>query len=188
MRRNTGFDAGEPAGVFGQGGPAHARALYARVSTHDQQTLGLQVEAMTAYLRDRGWDVARQVKDIGSGARGAVWADGLLKAARRREIDVVMVWRLDRWGRSLADLVVSLRELSELGVGFVSLTHGLDRSTDPALKTFWRATGSRRPRCIGVAQPVLHGDVCRSRRPGETVNAVLSVMDGNRPYSGNAGG
>lgn len=122
-------------------------ALYARVSTHDQQTLGLQVEAMSAYLRDRGWDAARPVEDIGSGARERSGPDGLLKAARRREIDVVMVWRLDRWGRSLADLVVSLRELSELGVGFVSLTHGLDRLTDPALKTFWRATGSRRPRC-----------------------------------------
>ena len=53
----------------------------------------------------------------------------MLKAARRREIDVVMVWRLDRWGRSLADLVVTLQELSELGVGFVSLTEALDLTT-----------------------------------------------------------
>ena len=45
----------------------------------------------------------------------------LMAAERRRGIDVVLVWRLDRWGRSLADLVVTLKELSELGVGFVSL-------------------------------------------------------------------
>jgi DNA invertase Pin-like site-specific DNA recombinase len=77
-------------------------ALYARVSTHDQQTLGLQVEAMSANLRDRGWDAARRVEDIGSGARKRSGPDGLLKAARRREIDVVMVWRLDRWGRVYA--------------------------------------------------------------------------------------
>lgn len=43
-------------------------ALYARVSTHDQQTLGLQVEAMSAYIKDRGWIAAKRVEDIGSGA------------------------------------------------------------------------------------------------------------------------
>ena len=53
----------------------------------------------------------------------------MLKAARRREIDVVIVWRLDRWGRSLADLMMTLQELSELGVGFVSLTEALDLTT-----------------------------------------------------------
>jgi len=52
--------------------------------------------------------------------------DALLKAAHRRELDVIVVWRLDRWGRSLADLVVTLKALHELGVGFVSLTEALD--------------------------------------------------------------
>jgi putative DNA-invertase from lambdoid prophage Rac len=52
-----------------------------------------------------------------------------LAAARRREIDVVLVWRLDRWGRSLVDLVVTLKELAALGVGFVSLTEALDLTT-----------------------------------------------------------
>jgi DNA invertase Pin-like site-specific DNA recombinase len=104
-------------------------ALYARVSTHDQQTLGLQVEAMTAYLKGRGWVVAKQVQDVGSGAKDRPQREALLRAARRREIDVVVVWRLDRWGRSLPDLVVTLRELTELGVGFVSLTEALDLTT-----------------------------------------------------------
>jgi len=53
----------------------------------------------------------------------------LIDATRRREIDVVLVWRLDRWGRSVADLVSTLRELTELGVGFVSLTEALDLTT-----------------------------------------------------------
>ena len=53
----------------------------------------------------------------------------LLAAARRREIDVVLVWRLDRWGRSLIDLVVTPKELAELGVGFVLLTEALDLTT-----------------------------------------------------------
>jgi putative DNA-invertase from lambdoid prophage Rac len=53
----------------------------------------------------------------------------LLEAARRREIDVVLVWRLDRWGRSVADLLATLQELEHLGVGFVSLTEELDLTT-----------------------------------------------------------
>jgi putative DNA-invertase from lambdoid prophage Rac len=53
----------------------------------------------------------------------------LIAAARRREIDVVLVWRLDRWGRSVSDLVSTLQELQHLGVGFVSLTEALDLTT-----------------------------------------------------------
>ena len=53
----------------------------------------------------------------------------LLEAARRREIEVVLVWRLDRWGRSVADLLATLQELEHLGVAFVSLTEALDLTT-----------------------------------------------------------
>jgi putative DNA-invertase from lambdoid prophage Rac len=49
--------------------------------------------------------------------------------AQRREIDVVLVWRLDRWGRSVADLVSSLQELQHLRAAFVSLTEALDLTT-----------------------------------------------------------
>lgn len=53
----------------------------------------------------------------------------LLDSARRREIDVVPAGRLDRWCRSVADLVSTLRELTALGVGFVSVTEALDLTT-----------------------------------------------------------
>jgi DNA invertase Pin-like site-specific DNA recombinase len=104
-------------------------ALYARSSTHDQQTLGLQTEAMKSYIKDRGWDPVKQIKDVGSGAKDRPGRESLLRAARCREVDVVVVWRLDRWGRSVADLMVTLRELTDLGVGFVSLTEALDLTT-----------------------------------------------------------
>src|SRR4051794_34178581 len=103
--------------------------LYARVSTHDQQTLGLQSEAMTVYIKNRGWIVTRRIEDIGSGSKDRPGRESLLLAARRREIDVFVVWRLDRWGRSVADLMVTLGEMTELGVGFVSLTEALDLTT-----------------------------------------------------------
>src|SRR6202789_1476178 len=103
--------------------------LYARVSTHDQQTLPLQMRAMREYAAKRGWMIALQVKEVGSGAAERELRENLLTAARRREIDVVLVWRLDRWGRSLVDLVVTLKELAGLGVSFVSLTEALDLMT-----------------------------------------------------------
>jgi putative DNA-invertase from lambdoid prophage Rac len=73
--------------------------------------------------------IAIQIKEVGSGATERELPENLLAAARRREIDVVLVWRLDRWGRSLVDLVVTLKELAELGVSFVSLTEAMDLST-----------------------------------------------------------
>jgi DNA invertase Pin-like site-specific DNA recombinase len=103
--------------------------LYARVSTHDQQTLSLQMRAMREYAAKRGRTIAAQIKEVGSGAAERELRENLLAAARRREIDVVLVWRLDRWGRSLVDLVVTLKELAELGVSFVSLTEALDLTT-----------------------------------------------------------
>jgi DNA invertase Pin-like site-specific DNA recombinase len=103
--------------------------LYARVSTHDQQTLPLQMRAMREYAAKRGWTIAVQIREVGSGAFEREPRERLLATARRRDIDVVLVWRLDRWGRSLVDLVVTLKELAELGVAFVSLTEALDLIT-----------------------------------------------------------
>jgi DNA invertase Pin-like site-specific DNA recombinase len=103
--------------------------LYARVSTHDQQTLPLQIHAMRDFAAKRGWTIAVQIKEVGSGAAQRELRATLIAAARRREIDVVLVWRLDRWGRSVADLVSTLQELQHLGVGFVSLTEALDLTT-----------------------------------------------------------
>jgi len=100
--------------VFGQARkpPKMLRAgLYARVSTR------------------RGWAIALQVKEVGSGASQRQLREQVLDAARRREIDVVLVWRLDRWGRSVGDLLATLQELQHLGVGFVSLTEALDLTT-----------------------------------------------------------
>ncbi len=103
--------------------------LYARVSTQDQQTLPMQNRAMRKYASRRGWTIAMQVKEVGSGATQRQLREKLLESARRREIDVVVVWRLDRWGRSVTDLLATLQELEHLAVGFVSLTEALDLTT-----------------------------------------------------------
>jgi len=66
---------------------------------------------------------------VGSGATTRPLREKLIETARRREIDSVIVWRLDRWGRSLVDLVNTLQELTALDVGFVSLSEALDLTT-----------------------------------------------------------
>lgn len=103
--------------------------LYARVSTLDQQTLPMQMRALREYALKRGWTVVEEYREVGSGALARAIRQRLIDAARRREIDVVLVWRLDRWGRSVADLVSTLQELTALGVGFVSVTEALDLTT-----------------------------------------------------------
>jgi DNA invertase Pin-like site-specific DNA recombinase len=118
--------------VFGQARKSakmFRAGLYARVSTNDQQTLAMQNRAMREYAARRGWTIAMQVREVNSGAAKREAREKLLEAARRREIDGVLVWRLDRWGRSVTDLLATLQELDHLGVGFVSLTEALDLTT-----------------------------------------------------------
>jgi putative DNA-invertase from lambdoid prophage Rac len=118
--------------VFGQARkPAKMlrAGLYTRVSTDEQQTLGMQNRAMREYAARRGWTIAMQVREVNSGAARREARERVIDAARRREIDVVLVWRLDRWGRSVTDLLATLQELEHLGVGFVSLTEALDLTT-----------------------------------------------------------
>src|ERR1700686_3729731 len=126
MPTKQAFPKAQSRRVFGH--PIRV-GLYARVSTYDQQTLPLQIHAMSDFAAKRNWTIAVQIKEVGSGASERQLRQQLLAAARRREIDVVLVWRLDRWGRSVADLVGTLQELQHLGVGFVSLTEALDLTT-----------------------------------------------------------
>jgi putative DNA-invertase from lambdoid prophage Rac len=103
--------------------------IYARVSTAEQQTLPMQISAMREYADRRGWTVTVNIEDIGSGAKQRPKRQELLALAKRRQIDVILVWRLDRWGRSVTDLVGTLQELSEIGIGFVSITESIDLTT-----------------------------------------------------------
>lgn len=103
--------------------------IYAGVSTHDQQTLPMQLSQMKDYIDNRKWTLTAEFQEVGSGAKIRPLREELLKMARRREIDAILVWKLDRFGRSLADLITSLNELRELGVVFVSITEALDFST-----------------------------------------------------------
>jgi putative DNA-invertase from lambdoid prophage Rac len=104
-------------------------ALYARVSTAGQQSVPQQLEALREYASRRGWTVVQEVAEVGSGAKRRPKREALMAAARAREIDAVAVYKLDRWGRSLGDLVSTMQELTELAVAFVSVSDSIDLTT-----------------------------------------------------------
>jgi len=111
----------------------HSRAaIYARVSTANSgQDPTLQTRELREYCERRGWSVAGEYVDIGiSGSKEKrPELDRLIVDARRRRFDKILVWKLDRFGRSLRHLVNSLAELESLGIDFVSLRDNLDLST-----------------------------------------------------------
>ena len=103
-------------------------ALYARVSTTDQ-TCENQLLELRRYCEARGWAAAEHVDHISGAKDRRPGLDVPLAAARRRRIDVLVVWKLDRLGRSLRHLILTIEELTALGVSFVSLGEGIDTTT-----------------------------------------------------------
>lgn len=103
--------------------------IYTRVSTQEQQTLPLQLKDLRQYAKQRKWKIEFEVTDVASGAKKRPKREELLKLAKQKRIDCVLVWRLDRFGRSLQDLINALNELNALDVGFVSLNESLDLTT-----------------------------------------------------------
>jgi DNA invertase Pin-like site-specific DNA recombinase len=104
-------------------------AIYARVSTADQEPEN-QLQELRGYVQARGWTAVEYVDRGVSGAKDRRPAlDQLVADARRRRFDVLVVWRLDRLGRSLKHLVTTLDELQALGIAFVSSAEGIDATT-----------------------------------------------------------
>jgi DNA invertase Pin-like site-specific DNA recombinase len=106
-------------------------ALYARVSTLRGQHSEVQLVELREYITRRGWRVVGEYVDEGiSGARerrpelDRLWSD-----CRKRKVDAVVVYRYDRFARSLRQLVNALEEFRALGIDFVSLHEGVDTST-----------------------------------------------------------
>jgi DNA invertase Pin-like site-specific DNA recombinase len=106
-------------------------AIYARVSTHHGQCPEMRTDEVRAYCRRRGWEIVGECIDTGiSGSKEHRPAlDSLLVDCRKRRVDAVVVYRYDRFARSLRQLVNALEEFRALGIDFVSLHEGVDTST-----------------------------------------------------------
>lgn len=112
-------------------------AIYARVSTREQTTEN-QLQDLRKYSEARGWQVIGEFVDHAlSGAKDdRPQLREVMDKARRRKIDVLLVWRFDRFARSLKQLINTLEELNELGVHFVSFSEALDTSTSQGRLVF----------------------------------------------------
>ncbi len=159
-------------------------AIYCRVNS-DAQTVDNKLVELRAYAATRQWTVTGEHLDEGiSGSKDRRPAlDAVMAEARRGRIDVICVWSLDRFGRSLAHVVTAVQELHERGVAFVSLKEGLDLSTAAgrlqlhilsALSEFERARLIERTRA-GLARARRQGTRL-GRRPVRLAAAKLAEV------------
>jgi DNA invertase Pin-like site-specific DNA recombinase len=105
-------------------------AIYTRVSTADQ-SVDMQTRDLRKLAEGRNFEIVKEYCDEGvSGAKNSRPAlDKMLAAAKRGEFQVVLIWRLDRLGRSLSNLIRLLEDFRSYGVELVSFSEGLDFST-----------------------------------------------------------
>jgi DNA invertase Pin-like site-specific DNA recombinase len=113
--------------------------LYARISTaNHQQDPEMQLRELREYCLRRGWPIVSEYIDIGiSGSKeNRPQLDRLIKDAHRRKFEVVVVWRFDRFARSVSHLLRALENFRALGVEFVSLSEQVDTSTPTGKMVF----------------------------------------------------
>jgi DNA invertase Pin-like site-specific DNA recombinase len=119
-------------------------ALYARVSTaNGHQDPEMQLRELREFVERRGWQITGEYVDRGvSGSKDRRPAlDQMMAAAQGRKFDVLLVWKLDRFARSLKHLVNALAEFDALGIAFVSLRDNLDLTT-PAGRLMFQIIGA----------------------------------------------
>jgi DNA invertase Pin-like site-specific DNA recombinase len=119
-------------------------AIYARVSTTNHgQDVTLQTRELREYIEHRGWQVTDEYVDIGiSGTKEKrPELDRLMWDAHRRRFDAVVVWKFDRFARSVSHLLRALETFKAQGIEFVSFSEQLDTST-PAGKLVFTVLGA----------------------------------------------
>ncbi len=172
-------------------------AIYARVSTTDQQPR-TQLRELRAYAKRRGLRVIDEFVDRESGAKfSRPRLNELMELARKRQLDVVLVWKFDRFARSSQQLINALEEFRGLDVDFISYTENIDTTT-PTGKAFFTVisafaeferslirervvAGLNRARADGVTlgRPTIDHDQLRVirklRREGLSLRAIASA-------------
>jgi DNA invertase Pin-like site-specific DNA recombinase len=113
-------------------------AIYARVSTKNGQDPEMQLAELREYIRNRRWKITGEYVDRGiSGASDSRPAlNRLMADANRRRFDVVVVWKFDRFARSVSHLLRALETFRALGIEFISLSENIDTSTPTGKMVF----------------------------------------------------
>ena len=154
-------------------------ALYARVSTLDKgQDVTMQTHEIREYVSNRHWELVGQYVDEGvSGAKESRPAlNKLMQDAKQRKFDAVVVWKLDRFGRSLKHLVTALAEFESLGVAFVSLRVGFDLST-PSGRLMFQIIGAMGEFERNLIRERVRAGMAHARAKGRKLGRTARVLD-----------
>jgi DNA invertase Pin-like site-specific DNA recombinase len=153
-------------------------ALYARVSTTNGQHPEMQLAELREYASRRGWGLAGEYVDEGvSGSKESRPAlNQLMGDAHRRCFDVVLVWKVDRFGRSLKHLVNALADLDAVGVAFVSLKDNLDLST-PSGRLMFQIVGAMAEFERSLIQERVKAGLQHARACGKAIGRPRRVVD-----------
>ncbi len=154
-------------------------ALYMRVSTKGHgQTTETQALALRDYAARRGFTIVEEYRDEGiSGSKDSRPAlDRLLKAARARKFDVVIVARFDRFARSVSHLLRALEEFNHLGVDFISLSESIDTST-PVGKMIFTVLGAVAELERNLIKERVHMGLSRARKQGKQLGRPRVQVD-----------
>lgn len=153
-------------------------ALYARVSTVNNQDPGMQLSELRDYAKRRGWRVVEEYVDRGvSGSKESrPGLNRLMSDARRKKFDAILVWKIDRFGRSLKHLVNALADLAVLGVSFISLRDNLDLST-PSGRLMFQIIGAMAEFERALIQERVRAGIRNARAKGIHVGRPKVIVD-----------
>src|SRR6266581_2552124 len=157
-------------------------ALYARVSTKNHgQTTETQALALRDYAAHRGFTIVEEYRDEGiSGSKDSRPAlDRLMKDARARKFDVVVVARFDRFARSVSHLLRALEEFGHVGVDFVSVSESIDTST-PMGKMIFTVLGAVAELERNLIKERVQMGISRARKEGKQLGRPKRVFDRER--------
>ncbi|MGC1107104.1 MAG: recombinase family protein [Candidatus Acidiferrales bacterium] len=143
-----------------------------------RQSVDMQVRELRQFAEARGWQIAAEYLDEGvSGAKDSrPELDRLMADAHRRRFDVVIVWKFDRFARSVSHLLRALETFSALGVGFVSLSESLDTST-PAGKMVFTVLGAVAELERSLIAERVRAGLRNARAKGKTLGRPRVVVD-----------
>ncbi len=156
-------------------------ALYARVSTLNSQDPEMQLSELREYAGHRGLQITEEYIDVGvSGCKESRPAlNRLMADASRRRFDAILVWKIDRFGRSLKHLVNSLAELAALGVAFISLRDNLDLST-PSGRLMFQIIGAMAEFERALIQERVRAGLRNARAKGKRLGRPRITVDASR--------
>jgi len=155
--------------------------LYARVSTLNGQSPEMQLTELREYASRRGWEIVGEYVDCGiSGARELRRElNRLMVDAHQRRFDLVLCWKIDRFGRSLKHLVNALADLNSYGVAFVSLHDNLDLST-PSGRLMFQIIGAMAEFERSLIQERVKAGLRNAKLKGKTLGRPSLKLDWER--------